>query len=113
MQKFLEKICPAILVCVKSFEILIVDGGSRDGTAEIAKKFGARVHLQSRPGYGNAYREGIALAKGKYILTMDADSSHPVEIFQEFWRLREHYTVVMVLVISQGVLMPAHGVGGC
>ena len=95
LDSFFAKMKPAVSAIVPEFELLIVDGGSTDNTVELAKKAGARVVQQTLPGYGNAYREGLALSKGKYILTLDADSAHPMELFGEFWRNREQYSVVM------------------
>lgn len=92
---FVAKMKPAVTALVPDFEFLVVDGGSTDETVELATKAGARVVRQSLPGYGNAYREGLALSKGKYILTLDADSAHPMEMFAQFWREREKYSVVM------------------
>ena len=93
--EFLSQIGPEIKPVEPNYEVLIIDGGSTDGTLEIAKKAGVRVVQQSKPGYGNAYREGLALAKGKYILALDADSSHPKNLFGTFWAQREKYSVVM------------------
>lgn len=93
--EFLEQLGPAIKPIEPNYEVLVVDGGSADGTVEIAKKAGVRVVAQSKPGYGNAYREGLALAKGRYILALDADSSHPKNLFGAFWAEREKYSVVM------------------
>lgn len=70
-------------------EILIVDGGSRDGTVECARSYGARVVEQKEPGYGRALREGFAHAKGRYVVTMDADFSHRPVFIEDFWRHRE------------------------
>lgn len=95
LESFFAKMKPAVSAVVPDFELLIVDGGSTDNTVELAKKAGARVVQQSMPGYGNAYREGLSLAKGRYILTLDADSAHPMELFAEFWRHRADYSVVM------------------
>lgn len=95
LPSFLAKMKPAVSQLVPDFELLIVDGGSTDLTVDLARTAGARVVQQSQPGYGNAYREGLALSRGKYILTLDADSAHPMELFSEFWRRREGYSVVM------------------
>lgn len=93
--EFLDQLGPAIKPIEPRYEVLIVDGGSTDGTVEIAKKAGVRFVTQSKPGYGSAYREGLALAKGRYILALDADSSHPKNLFGAFWAEREKYSVVM------------------
>ncbi|MDD5301856.1 MAG: glycosyltransferase, partial [Elusimicrobia bacterium] len=42
-----------------------------------------------------ADREGLALSRGKYILTLDADPSHPKQLFKTFWEQREKYSLVM------------------
>jgi len=60
------------------FEILIVDDGSRDKTAEQARTTGARVvqHRQNR-GYGEALKTGIRHAQYERIAIIDADGSYP------------------------------------
>ena len=73
----------------KQFDILVVDDGSPDGTADIVKKlqqqFPNRIHLIERSGklgLGTAYITGFkfALEKGyEYIFEMDADFSHNPE----------------------------------
>lgn len=61
------------------WELLVVDGRSTDATVEIAEAHGARVLLERRPGYGRAYRTGLAAATGEIIATLDGDGTYPVE----------------------------------
>ncbi|MBI4349158.1 MAG: glycosyltransferase [Elusimicrobia bacterium] len=56
-------------------EVIVVDGHSTDGTAEIAAKEGARVVQDNRRGKGDATRVGIEAAKGEVLLIMTADGS--------------------------------------
>lgn len=68
-------------------EILIVDNGSTDNSAEIAIQNGARVVNVKMRGYGSALIGGIKAAKGKYIIMGDCDGSydfaHPDLFVQE------------------------------
>ena len=61
------------------WEVLVVDGASTDGTAQAARKEGARVISEPRKGYGRAYRTGFAAATGEVIATADGDASYPVD----------------------------------
>ena len=57
-------------------ELLVVDNGSDDGSADIAHSLGARVVREPRPGYGSALRAGIAAASADIILTGDCDTTY-------------------------------------
>ena len=56
-------------------EILVVDGGSVDGTKEVAQASGARVIAEPRRGYGRACAAGVAAALGEVLVFMDADGA--------------------------------------
>ena len=60
-------------------EIIIIDTNSTDRTVSIAKSLGAKVVNEPRRGYGRAYKTGFRHAKGDIIVTLDADSTYPVE----------------------------------
>ena len=51
-------------------EILVLDGGSTDGTVEYARSRGYRVVMQKSKGITNASREGIQHAHGDYIISL-------------------------------------------
>jgi dolichol-phosphate mannosyltransferase len=63
-------------------DVLVIDDGSPDGTAQIVRDLGVEVIERSgKLGLGNAYRTGfsIGLERGyTYIIQMDADGSHQV-----------------------------------
>jgi glycosyltransferase involved in cell wall biosynthesis len=63
-------------------EVLVVDNGSTDRTAQLAAQAGARVVREARRGYGSACLAGIAAADGPDILVfLDGDhSDHPDEM---------------------------------
>ncbi len=64
-------------------EVLLVDGGSKDDTIEVAKNLwpSIKVIRQTGRGKGNALKEGFSNATGDIIVMMDADgSTNPSEI---------------------------------
>ncbi len=85
----IERMLEKLLNLEEELDVLIVDDGSPDGTAEIVRKVQQeqpeRVHLIEREGklgLGTAYVAGFnyALEKGyEYVCEMDADFSHPPE----------------------------------
>lgn len=83
-------------------EVLVVDGGSHDGTADAAAELGARVLVQREPGYGGALREGFAAATGEFVLTLDADLSHDPDFIIKMWRARHHADLVIASRYTKG-----------
>ncbi len=67
-------------------EVLVVDNGSTDRSAEIAERQGARVVTEPERGYGNAYLAGLASARGRYIVMGDADETYDFATIPEFVR---------------------------
>lgn len=68
-------------------EILVVDGGSKDRTKEIASENGAKVIVEPRLGYGIAYKTGFAHARGNIIVSLDGDFSYPGFMIPSFVKL--------------------------
>src|SRR5580692_197518 len=56
-------------------QVLVVDDGSTDDTAERVKKYGSRIEYFYKPngGQGTALNEGFALARGEIVVLLDAD----------------------------------------
>ncbi|HEX3219868.1 MAG TPA: glycosyltransferase family 2 protein [Candidatus Limnocylindria bacterium] len=57
-------------------EVLVVDNGSTDRSAQIAADAGARVINERRRGYGQAYLRGFGEARGDFIVMGDADDTY-------------------------------------
>jgi glycosyltransferase involved in cell wall biosynthesis len=73
---------------VDQLELLIVDDGSKDRTAEVASKI-AGVNLICHPrnkGYGAALKTGFSKARGELIGFLDADGTYPPEYFPHLCR---------------------------
>ncbi len=76
-------------------EILVIDGGSSDGTVEEATRAGGRVIPQEGRGYGGALRTGFGAAAGGHVQTMDSDLSHEPEVIVSLWEARERADIVI------------------
>lgn len=67
---------PAVIAALPAgFRPLVVDNGSTDHTAEVARRHGARVVQEPRPGYGAAVHAGLEQAGSELVAVMDADGS--------------------------------------
>ena len=59
------------------YEIIVVDGGSKDQTREIAQKYADQVFIQTSRKVGGARNDGIMAARGDVVATTDADCIIP------------------------------------
>ncbi len=57
-------------------EVIVVDNGSSDGSGQLAQREGAHVVDEPRRGYGSAYLAGLEVARGDYIVMVDADLTY-------------------------------------
>jgi glycosyltransferase involved in cell wall biosynthesis len=72
------------------FEVIVVDDGSQDETAQAAEQAGAKVIRGSqRRGYGAALKRGIYASKANRLAIVDADETYPVEQLPEMIKLMD------------------------
>jgi glycosyltransferase involved in cell wall biosynthesis len=73
---------PGVLAAMpRGFVPVVVDNGSRDGSAEVAASFGARVVNEPKRGFGAACFAGLLAAKSEIVCFMDCDGSlDPAEL---------------------------------
>ena len=60
-------------------QILVLDGGSRDGTVEWCRENGYEIYVQKKRGIRHAYLEGLPLVRGDIVLTLSPDGNCPVD----------------------------------
>lgn len=76
---------PLSRVGVSSLELIVVDDGSRDRTADIVASYPDVVLVQhpANKGYGAAIKSGFRKAKGNLLAFLDADGTYPPEYFPQ------------------------------
>ena len=81
-----------------TYEIIVSDEHSPDGTSEIAKSLGVRVFQRKNPGYGNGLIESLVNAKKlghTYLLVIDCDRTYPVEYIKTLTKFaRQGYDII-------------------
>lgn len=88
-------------------EIIVVDDGSSDATAQAAHSAGARVlQHRSNRGYGAALKTGIAAATYDAIAIIDADGTYPARYLPELIAELEHSDMVVGARTGQNVHLP-------
>ena len=93
----LASILPELLEHYPEFEIIVVDDGSTDDSAQLCRDLGVRVisHPYSK-GNGAAVKTGARAARGEYVVFMDADGQHdPADVGKLLYKMDEGYDLVV------------------
>jgi len=89
------------------FELIVVDDGSEDHTAELAREAGATVLSQPvNRGYGAALKTGIRKASHDNIVIIDADGTYPVEAIPSLVSGLTEYEMVVGARIGANISIP-------
>lgn len=97
LAELLPKLKNHVAELTPSHEIVVIDASTPlDRTAEVCRANSVRhVHRRGGERYGDAVRTGIAEARGRWILFMDADGSHNPAHLARLWAKRDRYDIVI------------------
>lgn len=84
-------------------EVIAIDGGSDDGTADFLRRKGLSVYTQKKPGRGNAFMEGLKRARGDNLIFFSGDGN---EDPQDIWKIVRYLNEGNDLVIAGRFILP-------
>jgi len=102
-EKGLQEILPKIRKHFPKSKILVVDGGSKDRTKEISKKFGCDFFVQSGKGKGNGMTEAMErIGDSETVAVLDADGSYDPLDAKKMMESLERNSIVLGTRLSKG-----------
>ena len=107
LERTINDVIAAAEHCFQEWELIIVNDGSNDGTAEIADRIagerkGIRVlHLDRGHGLGGAFKQGLALASKDYVTVAHGDGGTPSSELIKIWQQRTHAEIVVPFISNE------------
>ena len=101
-----------------SFEVIVSDNGSVDGSVEMVKgEFPQVVLIENNAnlGFGTANNRGLDVAKGEFVFYLNSDTlllNNAIKVFYDYWKKHENESFGALgcnLVDANGVLTESHG----
>ena len=84
-------------------QLLVIDGGSTDGTVEYCREMGYPVHVQKERRWGGAYKEAFERVTGDIIVDFSPDGNSPPEVIPRLVaKMREGYDMVIASRYTAG-----------
>jgi len=93
-ENYIEKTLSNLQKVTTPIEIIVVDGGSRDKTVEIARRFTDKVYSIRKRGISRGRNYGVKHANGDILVFLDADVIFPLDFVEKAKKTFEDATVV-------------------
>jgi polyisoprenyl-phosphate glycosyltransferase len=100
LETFLKEWAEALTTEIPSFELIVINDGSTDGSGRILDRLRKemkflRVIHQLNAGHDRAVRRGYELARGRYVLQVDANGCFEPSDFLRMWSMRASHPLVI------------------
>jgi dolichol-phosphate hexosyltransferase len=95
-------------------EVVVLDGNSKDRTAQIARENGATVIPDQEPGKGAAFRNAVPRFRGEFTVMLDADGTYPTDTIPRVLAALARGDADVVMGVRQprpGSMSPSHMIG--
>jgi dolichol-phosphate mannosyltransferase len=107
VQEVLRRASEALRSTGKSYELIVVDDASPDGTAELAEALSGEIPVRvvrrpGRLGLATAVVDGWKIAKGDILAVMDADLQHPPEVLPRLAEVFSNSDVDIAIATRSG-----------
>jgi glycosyltransferase involved in cell wall biosynthesis len=107
LEQVIMELLGVLQILGRSFEILIVDDGSRDGTGMLADQLSVKipevrvVHHETNLGLGAVYRTGFHQSNGRFVTFFPADGQFDAAIVSQMAGLIDNYDMVLGYLTGQ------------